>query len=268
MEQLASVVPSLTDIAEQQNLNFNKLTLLNFRNGLTVFQIPPQRQAPNVVRHFMRQLSIIIFSLTIIACNNPGLQTKKTIKKSVQIPDTTNNFFAKLYDYPNYQIKQELTRQLNLDTLENNKTNTEIRIWEIGSNYNPQTLFIIKKKDTIYSIQKIIFYLNYNQVDRQIKIDSISSTRSNEKFISQEQFNSLKTENIWHLNSQSQMTNGQNYGCKDGSVLLTELSNDTRYKFLFYLCPYFHIEHDTTFKVILTFHHKVEKLTGNIDYTE
>jgi hypothetical protein len=31
------------------NLNFNSLTLLNFRNGLTVFQIPPQRQAPNVV---------------------------------------------------------------------------------------------------------------------------------------------------------------------------------------------------------------------------
>lgn len=45
---LATVVPSLTDIAEQQNLNFNKLTLPNFRNGLTVFQNPPQRQAPNV----------------------------------------------------------------------------------------------------------------------------------------------------------------------------------------------------------------------------
>jgi hypothetical protein len=29
-------------------LNFNQLTLPNFRNGLTVFQIPPQRQAPNV----------------------------------------------------------------------------------------------------------------------------------------------------------------------------------------------------------------------------
>jgi len=42
------VVRSLTDIAEQQNLNFNQLTLPNFRNGLTVFQIPPQRQAPNV----------------------------------------------------------------------------------------------------------------------------------------------------------------------------------------------------------------------------
>jgi hypothetical protein len=40
----------LTDIAEQQNLNFNQLTLPNFRNGLTVFQIPPQRQAPNVSR--------------------------------------------------------------------------------------------------------------------------------------------------------------------------------------------------------------------------
>jgi hypothetical protein len=28
-------------------LNFNSLTLPNFHNGLTVFQIPPQRQAPN-----------------------------------------------------------------------------------------------------------------------------------------------------------------------------------------------------------------------------
>jgi len=30
------------------NLNINQLTLPNFRNGLTVFQIPPQRQSPNV----------------------------------------------------------------------------------------------------------------------------------------------------------------------------------------------------------------------------
>jgi len=40
------------------NLNFNQLTLPNFRNGLTVFQIPPQRQAPNVIWHFKATFKI------------------------------------------------------------------------------------------------------------------------------------------------------------------------------------------------------------------
>lgn len=52
----------LTDIAEQQNLNFNSLTLPNFRNGLTVFQIPPQRQAPNVSGKLKRHKKIILNS--------------------------------------------------------------------------------------------------------------------------------------------------------------------------------------------------------------
>ncbi len=216
----------------------------------------------------MRHLLLVIFWLIIISCENSSLQTKNALQKSIHIPDTTNNSFAKLYDYPNYQIKQELTRQLNLDTLENSKIKTEIRIWEIGSNYNPQTLFIVKKKDTVCSIKKIIFYLNFNQEGRQIKIDSVSSTTSNEKSISQDEFNSLKTEDIWHLNSQSEMKNGRSYGCLDGSVLLTELSNDTSYKFLFHLCPSFHTTKDTTFKRILNFQHKVGRLTGIIDYAE
>ena len=216
----------------------------------------------------MKQLLIFIFSLTIVACDSSSLQTKRVAFKTTHIPDTTNNFFAKLYDYPNYQIKQELTKQLNLDTLENNKTKTEIRIWEIGSNFNPQTLFIVKKTDTICNIKKIIFYLNYNQEGRQIKIDSVSSTKSNEKSISQDEFNSLKTENIWHLNSQSEMTNGRSYGCLDGSVLLTELSNESSYKFLFHLCPYLHTTKDTTFKRILSFQHKIGRLIGIIDYAE
>jgi len=55
---VATVVPSLTDIAEQQNLNFNSLTLPNYRNGLTVFQIPPQRQAPNVGSNFIKTHSV------------------------------------------------------------------------------------------------------------------------------------------------------------------------------------------------------------------
>jgi hypothetical protein len=78
--QLASVVRSLTDIAEQQNLNFNQLTLPNFRNGLTVFQIPPQRQAPiytfKLSLHAYSNFIPLFSTLKISSCQKNILEEK------------------------------------------------------------------------------------------------------------------------------------------------------------------------------------------------
>ncbi len=77
------------------------------------------------------------------------MQTKKAIPRSVHIPDTTNNWYAKLFDYPNYVKKTEIAKQLNIENLEADTSNSEIRIWTIGSNYNPQTLTSLINKNGI-----------------------------------------------------------------------------------------------------------------------
>ena len=110
-------------------------------------------------------LSILfIFFLTLAACSNSSLQTDKAVPKTIHIPDTTNNWYAKLFDYPNYVRKTEIAKQLNLDNLEADTSNSEIRIWTIGSNYNPQTLISLKNKNNIWTITKLNYYLSFSSL--------------------------------------------------------------------------------------------------------
>jgi hypothetical protein len=209
----------------------------------------------------MKPLTIIIFCLTLVACNNSNLQTQKSIPKSVHIPDTTNNWYAKLFDYPNYVKETEITKQLNLENLETDTLNSEIRIWTIGSNYNPQTLISLKNKNNIWTITKLNYYLNFN--DAKTKVDSVSTRQKIEKTISINEFNLLKTEQIWQLPSQSEMKNGSSYGCVDGYALLIEMNSKSKYKFSCYICPDLHISKDSTFQNVVTFKKSVDSLLKN-----
>jgi hypothetical protein len=206
----------------------------------------------------MKPLTTIIFCLTLVACNNSNLQTQKVTSKSVHIPDTTNNWYAKLFDYPNYVRKTEIAKQLNLENLEADTSNSEIRIWTIGSNYNPQTVTSLKNKNNIWTITRLNFYLSFDNV--KTKVDSISTKGKIEKAISINEFNLLGTEQIWQLPSQSEMKNSGSYGCTDGYALLIEMNNKSNYKFSCYICPDFHVSKDTTFQKVVTFNQKVGEL--------
>ncbi len=206
----------------------------------------------------MKPFATIIFCLTLFACNNSNLQTQKAISKSVHIPDTTNNWYAKLFDYPNYVRKTEIAKQLNIGNLEADTSNSEIRIWTIGSNYNPQTLTSLKNKNGIWTINRLNYYLSFDNA--KTKVDSISTKGKIEKIISTDEFNLLRTEQIWQLPSQSEMKNGGSYGCTDGYALLIEMNNKSKYKFSCYICPDFHISKDTTFQNVVTFKQKVGEL--------
>jgi hypothetical protein len=206
----------------------------------------------------MKLSILIIFSLTLVACNNSNLQTQKAISRSVHIPDTTNNWYAKLFDYPNYVKKTEIVKQLNLENLEADTSNSEIRIWTIGSNYNPQTLISLKDKNGIWTITRLNYYLSFDNA--KTKVDSISTKGKVEKAISIDEFNLLGTEQIWQLPSQSEMTNGGSFGCMDGYALLIEMNNKSKYKFLCYICPDLHVSKDTTFQTVVTFKQKIGEL--------
>ena len=186
------------------------------------------------------------------------MQTQKAIQKSVHIPDTTNNWYAKLFDYPNYVRKTEISKQLNLENLEVDSSNSEIRIWIIGSNYNPKTLISLKNKNGIWTITKLNYYLSFDNA--KTKVDSIATNGRVEKIISINEFNFLGTEKIWQQPSQSEMTNGGSYGCMDGYALLIEMNNKSKYKFSCYISPDLHVLKDTTFKNVVTFKQKVGEL--------
>jgi hypothetical protein len=206
----------------------------------------------------MKLSILIIFFLTFAACNNSNLQTQKEIPRSVHIPDTTNNWYAKLFDYSYYVKKTEIAKQLDIESLEADTSNSEIRIWAIGSNYNPQTLTFLKNKNGIWTISRFNYYLSFDNA--KTKVDSISTKGKIEKIISIDEFNLLRTEKIWQLSSQSEMKNGGSFGCMDGYALLIEMNDKSKYKFSCYICPDLHVAKDTTFQNIMTFEQKVGEL--------
>jgi len=221
---------------------------------------PPQRQALSLHATFMNPLIIFISLLTLIGCNNSNLQTNNAARKSIHIPDTTNNLYAKLFDYPYYLQKVALVRQLNLDRLETDTSNSEIRIWTIGANYNPQTIFFIKRTNDFWTISKLNYYLDHNEI--KTKGDSMSTQKKSEKTVSSNEFSLLWTEKIWQLPSQSEMKNGSSYGCVDGYALLIEMNDKLRYKFSCYVCPDLHVLKDSTFKTVVDFKQKVGELSA------
>ena len=191
------------------------------------------------------------------------MQTQKAIPKSVHIPDTTNNWYAKLFDYPNYIRKTEIAKQLNIENLEADTSNSEIRIWTIGSNYNPQTLTSLKNKNGIWTITRLNYYLSFD--NKKTKVDSISTKGKIDKIISMDEFNYLRTEQIWQQPSQSEIKNGGNYGCNEGYALLIEMNNKSKYKFSCYICPDFHVSKDTTFQTVVNFNQNIGKLIDKKD---
>lgn len=205
----------------------------------------------------MRSVTLIIFYFIFLGCKNSDKPNSNAIPKSVHIPDTTNNWYAQIFDYPSYLNKIDITNQLGLDVLETDTVSSEIRVWVLGYNYNPQEIYLMKSKDTIWTISQINFYLNLGQ--GKLIVDSISSRIEN-KILSQEGFRSLNTQQIWELPSQSEMKNGGSYGCVDGYSVQIEMNNKTKYKYSFYMCPGFHISKDSTFRFVQTFIQKIDSL--------
>jgi len=208
----------------------------------------------------MKSLNIILFCLILVCCNHKNLLIGKAFPKSIHIPDTTNNLYAKHFDYPYYLIKTEIAKQLKLENLETDTSSSEIRIWKIGSNYHPQKIITLKNRNNIWTIAVLTYYLNHKGQNAKVKVDSISTRGKNEREISLNEFTLLMTDQIWQLPSQSEMKNGGSYGCMDGYALLIEMNSKEKYKYLFYMCPDLHVSKDSTFQTVVTFTNNVAKL--------
>lgn len=67
----------------------------------------------------------------------------------------------------------------------------------------------------------------------------------------------LNIDKFWTLNSQSEMYNGDSFGCMDGNTVLLELSDASTYKYILFRCPEIHAARDSAF-------YNVAKLSGDL----
>jgi hypothetical protein len=186
---------------------------------------------------------IVVIVLYLLACGNSHQQSKN-FKKI--IPDTTNNWYAQLYDISFYSKKETITNQLNLYALEKGSDSFEVRLWKLAGSYNPQNLYIITSGANGWNIRHYTFYLRFGTWNSPI-IDSQSLETLKFSLVAPI-FDSANFDAMWTYKSQSEMTKGSSYGCMDDFAALIEMADKDRYKYSFYNCPDVNASKDTIFR--------------------
>jgi len=137
-----------------------------------------------------------------------------------------------------YRQTRSFEKSLKLENLINGSFQDEIRVWYLQSSHDKNVLFIAKidslKK---WSLRTISFYKN--------KSDSIYADYS--KTLRHSSADSLNFSKLWKIKSQSDLANGDTYGCMDGEDIFIELSERNKYRFLWYRCPEINKNKDSVF---------------------
>ena len=152
-------------------------------------------------------------------------------------PDTSKSWAGRMTREDVYETRS-LENKFHLLTLTNGTKNTEMRIWEFSAAYDPQTLNILQHINSKWwTLRTITFY--------RAKKDSIVA--DNNRNIQTDLFDSITLSRYWNMPSQSDLREGDKYGCMDGSDMVIELANAKTYKLKWYCCPGIHKTKDSAF---------------------
>jgi hypothetical protein len=200
---------------------------------------------------FMKTFIIVIGICFLTSCGSQSVDNDTTFKAS--FPDTTKTWAGR-ETRQDFHFTRNIENKLQLSTLTNGTNYTEIRIWRLSGSYDPQSLNTLRQlSPDKWSLRTIEFY--------QTKSDSIIAdytTLIRDGFI-----DSLNLDRYWNMPSQSELTDGDKYGCMDGNNVLIELANSTTYKLKWYRCPNINKTKDSVFLLVSELTSKLNAITEN-----
>lgn len=156
------------------------------------------------------------------------------------IPDSVGSYYAEQF-HKDYLLSRKIVDSFKLQNISNGTKNQQVWFWDMSSSYDPQTIYILHRKSSDGWHLKVIKYYAFQK-------DSITSDVT--KTINSNLFDTLNVDRFWKLPSQSQLKNGDKYGCVDGNTVLIEMADSTRYKYIFFRCPDIHADKDTAFYLV------------------
>jgi hypothetical protein len=178
---------------------------------------------------------IIIGICLLTSCGSQSVDHDTSFKANY--PDTSKTWAGRETRQA-FHFTREIESKFQLPTLTTGINNTEIRIWILSGSNDPQSLNILRQPSSDkWSLRTIEFY--------QTKSDSITTDYT--RLIRASYIDSLGLDRYWNMPSQSDLTDGDKYGCMDGSNVLIELANSKTYKLKWYRCPYINKSKDSVF---------------------
>jgi hypothetical protein len=181
------------------------------------------------------KLSIAIVLFFLASCSDQNETAKVEFSRS--IPDTCKTWAGRM-TRDAYNETRSFEKTLKLAKLIDGTQRDEIRVWYLSSSYDPQVLFIAKADSSnSWTLRTISFY--------RTKSDSIYADYS--RVLRHSSVDSIHLNTYWQLTSQSELPQGDTYGCVDGEDLFIEMANQRKYRLMWYKCPEINKDKDTVF---------------------
>ena len=153
--------------------------------------------------------------------------------------------------------KSLLSNRLALYDLEKGTDEFELRLWLFPSMWDPSILYILKAKDTTWTLFHYQYYtlratgIN-NYYDSPVVDSVIMESVKPQKTNWQTYINKLQLDSLWNLQTESSIK-GKEFNVLDGHRYILEFSNKGKYKYLFYTTPEYFKDKDINHKKFTEF---------------
>lgn len=194
-----------------------------------------------MIRHFF-YLQLLV--TVLISCNDTSTQADISKKDSaiIAIADTVITNSAAYKNEQGYlKRKRILSNRLALYDIEKGTDDFELRIWLIPSIWDPSILYILKARDTTWTLFHYQFYTLQatdpnHYIDNPVVDSVIMESVRPQKTNWQTYINNLQLDSLWNLQTESSIK-GKTFAVLDGHRYILEFSNKGKYKYLFYTTP-------------------------------
>ena len=203
---------------------------------------------------------LILFATAFISCNDTSKQTdinKKDSTPSTEVDTAISNSYIYKNEQQYLERKSLLSNRLALYDLEKGTDEFELRLWLFPSMWDPSILYILKAKDTTWTLFHYQYYtlratgIN-NYYDSPLVDSVIMESVKPQKTNWQTYINKLQLDSLWNLQTESSIK-GKEFNVLDGHRYILEFSNKGKYKYLFYTTPEYFKDKDFNHKKFTEF---------------
>lgn len=227
----------------------------------------------------LRQVLFLTFLLTLlISCSNKTKNTPSTKQENIsglkQDTSITNSYsYRNEQDYLNR--KNIICDRLGLYDIEKGTDSLELRLWYIPSFWDPSIMYLLKVKDSRWTLFHYQIYLHTstsedhqyddpaieyfnNPIVDSVDMESVSPQKTDWNTY----INNLQLDSLWGLQTESSIK-GKTFNMLDGHRYLLEIKKIGAYKYLFYTAPDFFKSQDDNHRKFTAF---INRLVNPIIY--
>ncbi len=205
-------------------------------------------------------ICLVLFATIFTSCGDTSNRAAINKNDSIAISEG-DTAISNRYIYKNEQQylkrKKLLTTRLALYDIEKATDDFELRLWLFPSMWDPSTLYILKGRDSTWTLFHYQYYTlratgadSYyeNPLVDSVIMESVQPQKQSWKTY----INNLQLDSLWNLQTESAIFDKE-FSILDGHRYVLEFNDKGKYKYLFYTTPEYFKNKDINHKKFTKF---------------